>query len=313
MNTIYFDSKVNDEVRRTRLYEGQLFVFSPCPSSLALCQFAREMIQEEFGALDPRKAQHSLPVEEYAAILARLKPKFIHHPKSKHYIQGILKELDCDLNKTYFDVPRMRSSTSDDYLTTGIAYAWHPHRDTWYSAPHSQLNWWIPVYAIDSNDALAFHSRYWSQPVRNDSTRYNYYQWNKEHRPAAAKYVKSDPRPLPRPIESIELDPQIRPICAVGGIILFSGAQLHSTVPNHSGQTRFSIDFRTVHLDDVIAKAGAPNIDSSCTGTSLRDFLCGTDFSRMPEDIASLYDDGTEITGDLVYQPPGLDTVPAKS
>jgi hypothetical protein len=40
-----------------------------------------------------------------------------------------------------FDMPRLRSSTSDNYLTTGIAYEWHPHRDTWYSAPQCQINW----------------------------------------------------------------------------------------------------------------------------------------------------------------------------
>ena len=42
----------------------------------------------------------------------------------------ILDDFGCDAEKTYFDVPRMRSSTSDNYLTTGIAFAWHPHRDT---------------------------------------------------------------------------------------------------------------------------------------------------------------------------------------
>ena len=304
MNTIYFNSTLPDGERRARLYEGQLFVFSPTPSSLALCQVARDIIQEHFGSLDPLKAQYSLPVEEYATILSRLKPKFIHHPRSKQCIQGVLKELGCDPDKTYFDVPRMRSSTSDNYLTTGIAYAWHPHRDTWYSAPQCQINWWIPVYELDFNDGMAFHMRYWSQPVLNDSSRYNYYQWNKEHRPAAAQYVKEDPRPLPRPIEPLELDPQIRPICPVGGIILFSGAQLHSTVPNTSGKTRFSIDFRTAHLDDVVAKRGARNIDSACTGTSLRDFLRTSDLSRIPEDVVALYNDGTELTGDLVYTSP---------
>ena len=310
MNTIYFDSHLNDEMRRKHLYDGQLFVFSPRPSSVALYEFARDMIREAFGGLDPREAQHSLPVQEYAGILAQLKPKFIHHPRSKECVQGILKDLGCDLNNTYFDVPRMRTSTSGGYLTTGIAYAWHPHRDTWYSAPQCQLNWWIPIYDIESDDGVAFHPRYWSQPVRNDSSIYNYYQWNKEHRPKAAKYVTQDTRPLPRPVEALELDPQIRPICRAGGIILFSGAQLHSTVPNTSGRTRFSIDFRSVDLDDVIAKNGAPNIDSSCTGTSLRDFLRATDLCRISEEIALLYDQEPPTEGEVIFQPPSLDKRP---
>ena len=62
-------------------------------------------------------------------------------------------------------VRRMRSSTSDGYLTTGIAYAWHPHRDTWYSAPQCQINWWMPIYEIVSENAMAFHPRYFGEAV----------------------------------------------------------------------------------------------------------------------------------------------------
>jgi hypothetical protein len=303
MNTIFFDSHMSDAVRRQHLYNGQLFVFSPCPSSVAFCEFAREMIQEAFGSLEPTTAQYNMPVEQYAAILAELKPKFIHHPRSKQLLQGILKELGCDLSKTYFDVPRMRTATSDAYLTSGIAYAFHPHRDTWYSAPFCQLNWWLPIYDIQESNALAFHPRYWSQPVRNGSSRYNYYEWNKDSRRNAAQHIKTDTRDQPRPEEPMELDPQVRAICRTGGMILFSGAQMHSTVPNTSGYTRFSIDFRTVHIDDVVAKRGAPNIDSACTGTTLRDFLCGTDLSPIPEDIALLYDNESPTNDKLVFQP----------
>jgi hypothetical protein len=307
MNTIYFDSPVSEEERRRRLYEGQLFVFSARPSTIALCDFARELIQDAFGSLDPREAQHSMSVEEYAAILGKLKPYFIHHPKSKELLQGVLAEAGCDLGKTYFDVPKMRSSTSGGYLTTGIAYAWHPHRDTWYSAPHCQLNWWIPIYEIESNNAMAFHPRYWSEPVRNNSGEFNRYVENKIGRGAAvATYTKEDPRLLPKPFDTLERNPEVRLICPVGGIIIFSGAQMHSSVPNTSNRTRFSIDFRTVNLDDVAAKKGAPNIDAACTGTTLGEFLRATDFSRIPDEVLSLYYDGTENLGDVAYRPSEL-------
>jgi hypothetical protein len=290
MNAIFFDSRLNDEARREHLYNGQLFVYSTSQSALALCTFAKEMIEEAFSPLDPRKAQYSLPVEEYAAILAKLKPAFIHHPKSKEFIQEILKEMGCDLQKTYFDVPRLRTATHGGYLTSGIAYAFHPHRDTWYSAPPCQVNWWLPVYEIESENAMAFHPRYWSQAVRNDSHIYNYDEWNRTSRQTAAQHIKADTRKQPRPQEPIELDPQVRIITEVGGILLFSAAQLHSTVPNTSGHTRFSLDFRTVHIDDVIAKRGASNIDSACTGTTMRDYLRGSDLCHVPEEIVGQYD-----------------------
>jgi hypothetical protein len=306
-NTVYYDSAVSDDDRRQQLYDGQLFVFSPRRSIWNFVDFARSMVEAAFGDLDPRTAQDKMNVERYADLLGKLKPMFIHHPESKRHLQAILEDFGCDLEQTYFDVPRMRSSTSNGYLTTGIAYAWHAHRDTWYSAPSCQINWWLPIYELDSKNAMAFHPSYWNKSVANSSAGYNYYTWNKMHRgEAIAKLTKEDNRPLPRATETIELDPQIRLLCPVGGLILFSAAQMHSSVPNTSGVTRFSIDFRTVHRGDVLAKKGSTNIDAACTGTVLRDFLRGTDLSQLPNDVISLYDDGTPVDGELIYRPQSL-------
>src|SRR3984893_8519250 len=290
MNALFVDSPAQDQERRSLLYHGQLFVYSPTPSSLALCQFAQQLSEEAFAPYHPTKAQFEMAPEKYAAVLEILKPKFIHHPTSKKLIQGILGELGCELPKTYFDVPRLRTATSDNCLTSGLAYAFHPHRDTWYSAPQCQINWWLPVYDIVPENCLALHPKYWDQPIKNSSREYNYYRWNKESRASAATQIKSDTRKQPHAEEPIELDPQVRLVCPVGGIILFSGAHMHSTVPNSSGYTRFSIDFRTVNFDDVTTNSGAPNIDSECTGTTLRDYLRATDLSRLPDEVVAPYD-----------------------
>ena len=204
MNSIFFDSTLTDAARRKALYEGQLFVYSPTPSSRELCQLAHSLSLEAFAPLDPKVAQHELPVEQYAAILESLKPKFIHHPRAKEIIPILLKELGCDSHKTFFDVPRLRTSTSNNYLTTGIAYAFHAHRDTWYSAPQSQINWWIPVYDITPDNGLAFHLRYWDKALKNGSRDYNYYRWNAEGRKGAAKQIGKDTRQQPKPEEPVE-------------------------------------------------------------------------------------------------------------
>jgi hypothetical protein len=230
-------------------------------------------------------------VEEFAELLAELKPKFIHHPNSKERIRSLLASFGCDLDRTYFDVPRMRTSTSDDYLTSGISYAFHPHRDTWYSAPFSQLNWWIPIYPVVPENVMAFHPQHWGTPVRNSSRRYNYYEWNRTSRATAAQHVKIDTRDQPKPEEPVQLEPHVRVVPEAGGVMIFSGNQLHSTVPNTSGRTRFSIDFRTVNIDDVITRTEAPNFDSQCTGTSLRDFLRVRDFEPIAEDVALTYEE----------------------
>jgi hypothetical protein len=301
-HSIFYDMSVPDNERRRQLFDGQLLVFSPRHSTRAFVSFARNLIGDAFAPFNPETAQYEMPVEQYADILIKLKPAFIHHPESKRLMREIFIEMGCDLEKTYFDVPKMRSSTSDNYLTTGIAYAWHPHRDTWYSAPSCQINWWIPIYDIQSENAMAFHPQYWNIPVQNSSKGYNYYQWNQQNRgDHVGKYLKEDPRPLPKPTEPLVLDPQIRLIVPAGGLILFSAAQMHSSVPNTSGKTRFSIDFRVVNLDDAAGRIGAPRTDEACTGTTMRDYLRAADLAHVPDHIVAMYDDDTADFGLPVY------------
>jgi hypothetical protein len=302
MTTIHFDTTVDDDRRRQSLYDGDLFVYSATRSTREFSDFTRQMIAQAYDDDDPETVQDRMAVEDYAEVLRDLKPKFIHHPKSKRYLQEILSDLGCDEDQVHFDVPRLRSSTSGGYLTTGIAYAWHPHRDTWYSAPSSQINVWLPVYSLHSDNTVMFHPLYFDRDVPNDSEGYNYYEWNTKHRAAAAKQIGKDARPLPGPTKEIDLDSQLRVVVPVGGMILFSAAQLHSSVPNTSEKTRFSIDFRIVHAGDLRAKKGAPTQDVHCTGSNIRDFVRAKDLAPIPEDIVELFRDGTEDRGDLVFE-----------
>src|SRR5690606_19289831 len=226
MTAIHYDSSLSDDERRKRLYAGDLFVYSPNSLSVELVDFARSMLEEAFAPLDPQTAQYHLPVEEYAKLLGEFKPRFIHHPECKRILPRLLSKMGCVPEATYFDVPRIRTSTSDDYLTTGIAYAFHPHRDTWYSAPMCQINWWIPVYPLGPDNCMAFHPRYWSAPVRNSSSIYNYQEWNQHSRFIAARQVNKDERPQPKALEPVETNPDIRLLPPVGGIIVFSAAHL---------------------------------------------------------------------------------------
>jgi hypothetical protein len=290
LSTVFSNPAIEDDERRGLLYQGEVFVYSARPASAELVALARELVCDAFDGEDPQTAQHRMPVERFARVLSELKPRFIHHPRCKELIPQLLGEFGCDLDQTYFDVPRLRTSTSNDYLTSGISYAFHPHRDTWYSAPFSQLNWWIPIFSVVPENVMAFHPRYFDEPVRNGSARYDYAEWNRVSRFSAAQHVKTDTREQPRPEQPIELEPQVRVVPEPGGVLIFSGNQLHSTVPNTSGRTRFSIDFRTVHLADVRARREARNVDSACTGTTLRDFVRCSDLAAMPEELALSYE-----------------------
>ncbi|RKR88033.1 hypothetical protein BDK92_2337 [Micromonospora pisi] len=289
MTVVYFDSPMSDDERRRKLFGGDLFVYSPTPHSMALVAFAREMAESAFAPHFPPDAQHHLAGPDYVRVLADLKPTFINHPRSKELVRGMLADLGADLEQTYFDVPRLRSMTSE-YLNAGLTLQFESHRDTWFSAPMSQLNFWMPVYDVEEANVMAFHPPYFDAGVRNSSRDYNYAQWVAHGRTAAAQQVDMETRKQPEAEEQINREPDIRVITPPGGVLLFSGAQLHTTVPNTSGRTRFSIDFRAVNRRDVEVRAGARNVDSECTGTTLGDFLRATDLEPLPADLIRSYD-----------------------
>lgn len=297
MTTIYAESHHGDDGRREHLYRGDLYTYSARAATTALCEWAAEMLTEAFAPLDPQLAQHELPVERFVEIFAPVKPRFIHHPRTMELVRELLGCFEVDLEETYVDVPRLRGVTSDGYLTSGVGFAHHPHRDTWWSAPLCQLNWWLPIFPMAGSSSMAFHPRYFDTPVANGSHEFSYAEWNSVGRAEAAKHVHSDTRKQPKPLEELDLQPEVRCVLEPGGLLVFSPAHLHSTVANTSGLTRFSIDFRTVHLADVRADRGATNIDSRPTGTSLRDFRRTLDLAAMPDDVVARHDDEVTTLG----------------
>jgi hypothetical protein len=257
------------------------------------------MLRDAFAPHDPRTIHRHEDAGQVAATLSKLKPRFIHHPECKRLIPAMMAEHGVDTDRLYFDVPRLRSAYPSDFLSSGIAYAFHPHRDTWYSAPMCQLNWWMPVFPIEAGNAMAFYPQYFDHPVANNSEIYNYYEWNARSRASAAQHVKTDTREQPTPLQPIE-GPSLRYLPPPGGVILFAGAQLHETVPNATGLARYSIDFRTIDIDDAAARRGAPNVDGRCSGTTMRDYLRASDLSPVPEEVVALHDDDTARRGGVL-------------
>jgi hypothetical protein len=57
-----------------------------------------------------------------------------------------------------------------------------------------------------------------------------------------------------------------------------------ASIPNTSGPTRYSTNFRTVHAANLCSGNGARMTDVECTGTALRDFPRRTDGVRFTEE-----------------------------
>jgi len=210
-----------------------------------------------------------------------LKSRFTNDLQTKKLVRKVLESFGCDLETTYFDVPRLRVVPHGGYLSSGVSYAYKAHRDIWYSSPTAQVNWWMPVFDVTTERAMSFFPEYWDKAVPNSSSEFDYGEWCRVGRTMATSQVKEDTRKHPLPLAPVETRSELRIAGTKGDAILFSAAQLHSTAPNQSGLTRFSIDFRTINLGDLDSGRGAPNIDSKATGTTLGDFLRASDFEPI--------------------------------
>jgi hypothetical protein len=301
------ESHITDEDRRSRIYAGEVLCIPSHESVRAFADMAWQMVVEAFCGTDPLKAHEELPVEEYVDILGTLKTRFTHCPASKELLRDVLAELGADVTRTYFDVPKLRVVPPAWYLTSGLGYNYTPHRDVWYSAPQCQNNWWVPVRGVTAQSCMAFHPDYWQQPASNTSAGFDAYEWNRTSRRDAKLYIKEDPRPHPRLNSGRGPGCEVRVVGDVGSILSFSAAQLHATVPNNTREARFSFDFRSVHIDDLIGQGGPANIDSQCTGTSLRDFRRADNFDPLPDYVITQYDHEGSSDGVLVFDPSVLD------
>ena len=290
MPAILTDPAIPAEELRQRLYSGDLVILTRLRALAEFVDYMREELTKLFTPYDPQHVHEHIEPTEMAKILGDWKPRWIHTERSQQLVRAIIAEAGFDPGHTYYDVPKPRTSFPTGHLTTGIAFAFPWHRDVWYSAPAQQINWWLPVFPVRETNAMSFDLGNFARAVPNTSADFDYYR-NNVQRFSTAKSVGKEIQARPGAIDhTASVD--VIPLPAPGEILLFSGAQLHTSIPNTSGLARYSVDFRSVDVRDVQALRGAPLADAYCTGTAIRDFVSVADESRFDESLVrSLYGD----------------------
>jgi len=268
---------------RGALYDGNLVLLTRLRSLAELVEHVREELTGLFAPHDPRHVHEHVSPAEMAKVLGAWKPRFIHAERSRKLVREIVQEAGFPAAHTHFDLPKPRTSFPVGHLTTGVAFAFPWHRDVWYSAPAQQVNWWLPVFPVRPDNAMAFDLTKFGRAVPNTSGDFDYYR-NNVSRLSTATQVKKERQARPA---ATGHDPEhsLTPVPSPGQVLLFSGAQLHKSVPNTSGLARFSVDFRTVDTTDLMAGRGAPLPDVACTGTAIRDFISVADEGSFDEQL----------------------------
>ena len=267
---VYVDPVMSADEIRAEVFRGGLIVLTGLPAVGELAAHYREALETLFAPHAPESAHQHFSPAELATMLGRFKPRFIHDEKSERLVRAVVTQAGFDPMQTYYDVPKPRTAFPSDHLNTGIAFAFPWHRDSWYASPPQQINWWMPVYPVRADNTMGFDLTKFGRPVDNDSAGFDYYQLNAARGSIAQQVGKEvQARPGARGHEAVD---ELIVLPSPGSILLFSGAQLHRSIPNTSGRGRFSIDFRTVDSADLLAGRGAPVADAYCTGTAIRDF-----------------------------------------
>jgi hypothetical protein len=281
---LYINQLQNKPDFRSAIYSGDIFLNTNLLAPMELCMFARESITAAFDGETHHQALHTLmPVEEFVKLVTRLKGQFTNCLEVKEMIRRFVVEIGANPDDYLFDVPRIRVVPNYNYLHAGVSYAYKPHRDTWYGNLDCQINTWMPVYTIEPEQTMMINPAYFSTPVQNSSSSWSLDDWINVQRPLAKENVTTEARVHPVPMETISAASEIRAAGNAGEILTFSGSHLHGTVANFTEQTRFSIDFRLIHIADLLAKRGAPNVDSGVTDTEagFKDLIHVSDFSHF--------------------------------
>ncbi len=281
---LYINQLQKKPAFRERVYAGDIFLDTNLRSAHELCALARHSITEAFdGETDHLSLHKKMPVETFVDHVTRLKRNFTNGPQAKALIRDYILEIGADPQDYLFDVPRVRVVPNYDYLHAGVSYAYKPHRDTWYGNVDCQLNTWMPIYSIEPEQTMMINPAYFTRPVQNSSHAWSLTDWIKNQRFKAKDNITQETRVHPVPMEAIDDSSEIRIAGNSGEILMFSGTHLHGTVANHTDRIRFSVDFRLIHLQDLIQKRGAPNVDNGCfdVEAGFKDLFHASDFSQF--------------------------------
>src|SRR6186997_454927 len=108
MNILRFNPKNEDKEKRDFLFDGDFIICTHMQSLKDLVEHAKTFIKSTFGDSNAEKAQYSMPVKDFVELVSPLKSGFTNDAGTKKLIRQVLIEFGCDVEKTYFDVPRIR-------------------------------------------------------------------------------------------------------------------------------------------------------------------------------------------------------------
>ncbi|MCA9135863.1 MAG: hypothetical protein KDB00_03865 [Planctomycetales bacterium] len=256
---------------RSLLYSGVVLRIPPSDASMRMQGRCFRRICEVLGD-DPRNASRRMDGKQFFEKAGALRREFYQSDVCRAAIGDLLRLTGCDVGDHFCDPTRLRVVIEGGHHNPAAAPVYYAHRDTWYSNPQCQITWWMPLHAVSKSETFSFLPDYFDEPVGNDSAGFDYGQWTSKGTDLKIGWQDAEAgrRELyPQLREDLPPHRRIAFEAQPGEVIVFSGQHLHQTVPIEEGETRFSLDFRTVCLSDHRSGLGPVNVDNRSTGDAL--------------------------------------------
>ena len=238
----------------SRVFDGEVMIFRQVAPLRELLDITDVMIRDVFGDA-PTLAHVHWDYAQMAERAGGLQKTFKETTAVRALFQATLESLGVPPEESFWDKLHLRVLPSGPPSERRPIRSLKAHRDTWGSNLMAQINWWAPVYTLTPDRGLAVYPDYWDREIKNTSA-----DWDLEELLRRRAEGKDYPQ-LPLPLEPVETERELRLAPEPGDMLSFSGAQLHATVANETGETRFSLETRTVWEQDLLANRGAPNLD----------------------------------------------------
>ena len=263
---------------RHAIYAGAVFHAPPTDASQRLVAAARAGLAEALACApdEVRDVPQQISNDELFARIGTLRKQLYLEPRFHEAIRDVIAAFDLDPARIAFDPLRLRVIRHRGHENPLAAPVYHPHRDTWYSHPPALIAWWIPLDDLAEHETFVFYPDRFAAAVDNDSEVFDYGDWVRdgwELKIGWQKLSAGIEARYPRAALGVDGGRAIGFSCRAGENLVFSGAHFHATLPQATGRTRYSLDFRIVDLDDHAAGLGAPNIDNRSRGSALRDYV----------------------------------------
>jgi hypothetical protein len=278
MNSPFFHTCILSENldMRLRIFAGDVFLKPGGSASMALVSRVVHLMQERLETDDVRKAHLKWSAEEMFNRIGALRRTVYLESEFHDRVRDVAEESGFSPDRVAFDPIRLRVVQPGGHRNPLAAPVYFPHRDTWYAHSQSMIVWWLPLHDLIPEETFVFYPDHLNQAVANDSEIFDYAEWIKDGPALKIGWQNRDSGVTARYPGSLEASMPERAegfSCRAGENLIFSGAHYHKTLPHDLDQTRFSLDFRIVHLDDAQAGRGAPNADNRSRGSTLADYV----------------------------------------